>query len=128
MKLTPRSGALAVAAASLIFAACGGGDEEEPATPAETPAEETATPSEGGETAAAYGEQVFTENCASCHTLEAAGANGRVGPNLDDLAPDAGQVEQKVIAGGGGMPSFEGQLSVDEIDAVSQYVAESAGG
>ena len=33
---------------------------------------------------AARGKQVFTKSCASCHTLEAAGANGRVGPNLDN--------------------------------------------
>ena len=27
---------------------------------------------------------LFTQNCASCHTLAAAGASGKVGPNLDD--------------------------------------------
>jgi len=32
----------------------------------------------------AHGKQVFTQNCASCHTLQAAGANGTIGPNLDN--------------------------------------------
>ena len=32
----------------------------------------------------AHGKQVFTQTCASCHTLQAAGANGTIGPNLDN--------------------------------------------
>jgi cbb3-type cytochrome c oxidase subunit III len=31
-----------------------------------------------------HGKQVFTQNCASCHTLQAAGASGTIGPNLDN--------------------------------------------
>jgi cbb3-type cytochrome c oxidase subunit III len=31
-----------------------------------------------------HGKQVFTQNCASCHTLQAAGAAGTIGPNLDN--------------------------------------------
>jgi cbb3-type cytochrome c oxidase subunit III len=30
------------------------------------------------------GSKLFTEKCAGCHTLSAAGAQGTVGPNLDD--------------------------------------------
>ena len=30
------------------------------------------------------GKQLFTAKCAACHTLGAAGANGKVGPNLDE--------------------------------------------
>jgi cbb3-type cytochrome c oxidase subunit III len=30
------------------------------------------------------GKQLFTSKCAGCHTLGAAGANGKVGPNLDE--------------------------------------------
>src|SRR3954447_9717495 len=33
------------------------------------------------------GRDVFYKNCPSCHTLKAAGAEGKVGPNLDDLKP-----------------------------------------
>ena len=60
-------------------------------------------------------------------TLAAAGSNGNVGPNLDELAPDAGEVEEQVRSGGG-MPAFEDTLSDAEIDAVSRYVADAAAG
>jgi mono/diheme cytochrome c family protein len=30
------------------------------------------------------GQTLFTQNCAACHTLAAAGTSGTVGPNLDD--------------------------------------------
>jgi cbb3-type cytochrome c oxidase subunit III len=30
------------------------------------------------------GQQLFSANCASCHTLQAAGASGTIGPNLDN--------------------------------------------
>ena len=32
----------------------------------------------------ANGKQLFTQNCASCHTLADAGSKGILGPNLDD--------------------------------------------
>ncbi len=79
----------------------------------------------GGDAAA--GKEVFTANCASCHTLADAGATAAVGPNLDESAPDQASVEAKVRTGGGGMPAFEGQLSDDEIVNVAAYVASVAG-
>lgn len=82
------------------------------------------TTSAGG---AANGESIFASNCGSCHVLSAAGATGTVGPNLDQVKPDAARVAEKVENGGGGMPSFDGRLSEAEIDAVAQYVAENAG-
>ena len=40
---------------------------------------------------AAAGEAVFASaGCGGCHTLEAAGASGKVGPNLDDAKPERG--------------------------------------
>ena len=47
----------------------------------------------GGEklsTTQTEGRELFFERCATCHTLEDAGAVGRVGPNLDILAPAPG--------------------------------------
>jgi len=84
-----------------------------------------ATTTSGGTTA--NGESVFASNCGSCHTLNAAGTTGSVGPNLDDLKPDEMTVEQQVRNGGGGMPAFQGRLSDAQIKAVSQYVAQNAG-
>jgi cytochrome c553 len=37
--------------------------------------------------AEARGRRLFAENCATCHTLKAARAVGKVGPNLDVLTP-----------------------------------------
>lgn len=110
--------------------------EEEPAEEAkEEPAEEAEEPAEkeeeaGGESASAgEGKAIFSANCASCHTLKAAGATGTVGPNLDELAPEEATVENQVINGGGPMPAFgkEGTLSPEEVKAVSAYVATEAG-
>ena len=76
----------------------------------------------------AAGEKVFkTAGCGSCHTLEAAGADGQIGPNLDSARPDFEAVRAKVEAGGGGMPSFTGQLSADQIRDVAAFVANAAG-
>jgi mono/diheme cytochrome c family protein len=36
-------------------------------------------------------------------------------------------VKSKVESGGGGMPSFGGRLTPDEIDAIAAYVASVAG-
>lgn len=115
-------GALAVSAA-LVYA-CGGGDggSETVTTP---PKPEKA--GESGASASADGEAIFAQNCGSCHTLAAAGTNGAVGPNLDQLQLDQAEVQSQVTNGGGGMPAYAGTLSSAEIAAVSQYVAENAG-
>jgi mono/diheme cytochrome c family protein len=73
------------------------------------------------------GAKVFASSgCGSCHTLEAAGAKGQIGPNLDQLKPDAGAVERQVRNGGNGMPSFADKLSQKQIAQVASFVAESA--
>jgi mono/diheme cytochrome c family protein len=69
------------------------------------------------------GQQVFTENCGSCHTLSRAGTNGQVGPNLDDVKLKPADVEAIVRSGSGAMPSFEGRLSNAQITEVAKFVA-----
>jgi mono/diheme cytochrome c family protein len=120
---------VATMAAVVVFA-----KEEEAAhgaEAAETHAGETTEA--GGEEApagdAAAGEAVFAENgCGDCHTLEAAGSSGAVGPNLDESQPDAALVEERVREGAGAMPAFEGQLSDEQIADVTAYVVESTSG
>jgi outer membrane protein assembly factor BamB len=73
------------------------------------------------------GRSVFEQNCASCHTLAAAGSTGTVGPNLDQLKPSDALVTHQVINGGGGMPAFGSQLSKTQIAAVAKYVSTVAG-
>ena len=76
----------------------------------------------------AAGAKVFTSaGCGSCHTLAAAGASGQIGPNLDAVKPGFDQVQAKVESGGGGMPSFAGRLSEDQIRDVAAFVAKNAG-
>ena len=63
--------------------------------------------------------------CGMCHTLQAAGSEGQIGPNLDQLKPLMAQVVSTVTNGIGVMPSFEGMLSSEEIEAVSYFVSTS---
>jgi mono/diheme cytochrome c family protein len=106
----------------------------QPAAPATTPTNTSSTPEAGPTStgaaapqAAAQAKQAFTDNCAGCHVLKAANASGTVGPNLDDLKPDAATVQRQVENGGGAMPAFKGQLPDAQIKAISQYVASVAG-
>ena len=135
-----------------VLTACGGGDN--PAgtiggevtigtgtNPTSTPVEgggeaaTTAAETTGGETTAAAaegdaaaGEAVFASaGCTGCHTLAAAGSNGNVGPNLDEVKPDYATVMQFVTNGQGAMPAFSGQLSEDDIKNVAAYVSQNAG-
>ncbi|HET6447967.1 MAG TPA: cytochrome c [Conexibacter sp.] len=132
--------ALPVVLAMAALAGCGGGggDSSSDAAPAtgsgastatatqtqtQTQATRTTAPAKGPD-----GAQVFASaGCAGCHTLRAANASGNVGPNLDDLQPEFATVQHQVENGGGGMPSFSGDLSQAEIDAVAKYVSENAG-
>jgi cbb3-type cytochrome c oxidase subunit III len=80
-----------------------------------------------GTTKSTNGKTIFTSNCGSCHTLAAAGTNGTVGPNLDDIKPPFARAKQQVINGGAVMPAFEGKLTDAQIVAVAKYVAAQAG-
>ena len=63
--------------------------------------------------------------CGICHTLQSAGSKGKIGTNLDQLKPLMSQVVSAVTNGIGVMPSFEGRLSSEEIEAVSYFVSTS---
>jgi cbb3-type cytochrome c oxidase subunit III len=74
------------------------------------------------------GKTIFaTAGCTGCHTLAAAGSTGTVGPNLDQAKPSKQLVIERVTNGKSGMPSFKGQLSQAQIEAVATYVSENAG-
>jgi mono/diheme cytochrome c family protein len=93
------------------------------------------------------GEQIFTAaGCAGCHTFSPAGSNGTIGPNLDDLAAAAGKREpgksaeeyvresltnpEAFLAEGFGnaMPSYEGRLTDEQIQALVDYLLKNGGG
>jgi mono/diheme cytochrome c family protein len=61
--------------------------------------------------------------CGNCHTLGDAGATGHVGPALDgnaNLSPDF--IVSRVTNGQGMMPSFSGQMSAEEVNALAAYI------
>jgi cytochrome c2 len=78
------------------------------------------------------GRALFNETaqpqCALCHSLKDAGAEGEIGPNLDDFKPTVEQVRAAVTSGIGIMPGFAETLTDAEIGTLSTYVATVAGG
>ena len=110
------AGVLAAAVAALALPAAGcGGNGGGTGTTAAT----------GGGGAPEEGHELFADRCSSCHTLAAAGANGHVGPNLDDLKPDRARVLAAIHDGPGAMPS--GLVTGAQAEAVATFVSESAG-
>jgi cytochrome c551 len=103
-----------------LLAGCGGGDD----------GGNEGSGGGGGTTTGGEvdGKAVFAEaGCGGCHTFSAAGSNGSVGPNLDDANVTFDQAVQQVTNGGGGMPSFQGDLSQQEIEAVARFVSGESG-
>ena len=125
--------ALLVTLLALVGTGCDGDDESATdgppsateTTETETDGEETATTDdEAGD--AANGEQVFAmAGCGGCHPLSAAGTNGSVGPNLDEMSPSYDKVVERVTNGQGAMPSFADDLSAQEIQDVAAFVSSS---
>jgi mono/diheme cytochrome c family protein len=114
----------------VIFASEGEEGHAAEAAATETESTETTTEPAGAPAGdAAAGEAVFASaGCGGCHTLEAAGSTGAVGPNLDEAKPDAALVVERVTKGKAPMPSFKGQLSEKQIEDVAAYVVESTKG
>lgn len=75
------------------------------------------------------GRQLFAHNCSNCHTLSAANAAGRVGPNLDQIQPNEAlilnAIEQGRARGNGVMPA--GLVSGQDAQDVADYVSAVAG-
>jgi cytochrome c oxidase subunit II len=91
----------------------------------------------GGGGAAPSGEELITSNgCAGCHTLKAAGATAKVGPNLGKLGDVSAAFIRKSIVDPNAdvtkgyepniMPQdFGDKLSKEELDALVKYLLES---
>jgi len=75
------------------------------------------------------GQKLFGQRCSLCHTLKAANAVAKVGPNLDTLAPNAEFTLDAILKGrsngNGQMPAqlYTGQDAED----VAKFVAKSVG-
>jgi mono/diheme cytochrome c family protein len=79
--------------------------------------------------AQANGRAVFGKYCATCHTLKASNAVGKVGPNLDVLHPPKGLILDAIAngraRGQGQMPA--GLVDGQDAQDVAAYVAAVAG-
>jgi mono/diheme cytochrome c family protein len=75
------------------------------------------------------GRSVFARHCATCHTLKASNAVGKVGPNLDVLHPPKGLILDAIAKGRargqGQMPA--GLVDGEDAQDVAAYVAAAAG-
>jgi mono/diheme cytochrome c family protein len=95
---------------------------------------------------ATTGDQIFTAaGCAGCHTFSAAGSNGTIGPNLNDLKaaaakfgkgkPPEDYVRESIVKPdafivpgfGNAMPSFQGRLTDKQIQTLIDYLLKSGG-
>ena len=92
------------------------------------------------ETASADGAALFDSiGCGGCHSLEAAGTEGTVGPNLDVelVDQDVAYIEESIVDpdaelakgfSGGIMPDdYEQELSPEELDALVEFLADAVG-
>lgn len=72
----------------------------------------------------AAGAKLYTANCTACHGADRAGMPGAF-PALTDIGKrlDAAQIKDKIRKGGGLMPPFS-QLSQQEIDDITSYLAK----
>ena len=103
----------------LITASCGDSDDGTTASPQPGPS----TTITGD---LALGQEVYDENCASCHGGD---GEGGIGPELAGGAvveeyPDPSDHRDVVVNGRGRMPAFGGTLSDEQIDAVVRYERE----
>jgi len=82
------------------------------------------TGNEGG-----LGKRLFVETasppCGVCHSLEAAGAKGVIGPDLDALKPDTRRIRTAVAQGVGAMPAYAEQLTDQEVTALVDFITSS---
>jgi mono/diheme cytochrome c family protein len=105
------------------------------------PGEDGGALAQAGLAGATTGEQIFTAaGCAACHTLSKAGAKGNIGPNLDELAAQAGNrtdaspeeyTTESILNPDaftvdgfqpGVMPAYEGRLNEKQVQALVKYL------
>jgi mono/diheme cytochrome c family protein len=129
---------LPLVALALALAGCGGGKVVAP-VPVTIIGTVPKAPS-----GTAAGKALFLSNgCGGCHTFKPAGTNGKVGPDLDNLAADAqkanhGSVEEYtresiedpnayIVAGfpKGVMPAFKGKLTDSQINELVTFLTKS---
>ena len=75
------------------------------------------------------GRELFVDNCGTCHTLDAAGTQGSIGPNLDEAQVDEAEVLEVIANGGRGSGNMPANLVTGaDAEAVAKFVADSGPG
>jgi mono/diheme cytochrome c family protein len=131
-RLSTLLGCVAVGLVSVaLVAGCGGDDGSD------TVAQETATagapaapsPDQPLSPAETHGRDLFIQNCGSCHTFEAAGTVGQIGPNLGDISITEEDVRTAIRVGGRGSGNMPQNLVTgQDAQDVAAFVAANAGG
>ncbi|WP_026688318.1 c-type cytochrome [Alteribacter aurantiacus] len=115
---------IATLGAVMVLSACGGGDDD--TTPVdeggdddveEVEEDDTEETAGDGEYDLAAGEEVYEQNCLSCHGQNGEGASG---PGIAGM--DIDSVRTAIEEGPGSMP--DGLVDGDEADNVSAWVAD----
>lgn len=108
--------------ATVTFAGCGGGDGNGGGGNTAPPP----TGDQADDQALVAGQDIYQSNCATCH---GATGDGGQGPKLSDgdIAGRYPDIEDQIAVVSDGrnqMPSFEGELSDEEIENVVRYERE----
>jgi mono/diheme cytochrome c family protein len=131
-RLSRLLGCVAVGLIAVAIAAGCGGDNG-----SDTVAQETATagapeapsPDQPLSPAETHGRDLFIENCGSCHTFDAAGTVGQIGPNLGDISVNEEDVLRAIRIGGRGSGNMPPNLvSGQDAQDVAAFVSGNAGG
>ncbi len=119
---------------------CGGGSDSETVEQhtSASGAPQSANVEQPLSSAEVHGRDLFVQNCGSCHTLDAAGTVGNVGPNLGDIAINEADVLRAIRTGGGRHAKGQGTgpsgtmpanlVTGKDAQDVAAFVAANAGG
>jgi mono/diheme cytochrome c family protein len=118
---------LALGLVSVALAAgCGGDDDSDTATEGAPLSPDQDQPLSASEE---HGRDLFIERCGSCHTLDAAGTVGQIGPNLGDISVTEADVRRAIMVGGTGSGNMPQNLVTgQDAQDVAAFVAANAGG
>ena len=138
-RLRTAAASLAAALTIAIAAGCSGGSDSETVNQATHAAGGPQSPATEQPLSAAeqHGRDLFVQHCGSCHTFDAAGTIGQVGPNLGDIALTHAAILRAIRTGGGrhshGAGGRTGNMPANlvtgkEAKEVAAFVAANASG
>ncbi|WP_373230006.1 c-type cytochrome [Cohnella sp.] len=114
----------------IAMTGCGGGNTNENTTPVAPDTQVAPTPPAADSPAAdtvnaAEAEALYKKNCIGCHAVD---LGGGAGPNLQRTGANLSidEIHNRISEGRGGMPAFEGKLTDDQIQILTQWLASKS--